>query len=254
VDHSDAIRPPYPTVSVVVPAFNEENNIAATVAAVRAAVEGKFADYEIVIVNDCSRDDTGKIAETLAKDDHHINVFHNNRNSGYGFTVMRGASVAKFEYVQLVPGDNEIPTASIAAVAEKIGTADMVIPYMLNFKIRSFERKTISWVFTTLLNVLFLMRLRYYNGPCAIKRELIQTVAVNTRGFAFMSCVLIQLIKRKHSFVEVGILLEPRQFGKSTMVSVKNITEVIRTIGWLFWHVNITRRLRRAQPGSFEPG
>ena len=231
------------TVSIVVPAFNEEQNLAATVESIRKAIEGKFSEYEIIIVNDGSKDGTGKLAESLTLQYPHLRVVHNPHNIGYGFTVMRGAREAKFEYVQLVPGDNEIPTHSIEAIANKIGTADLVIPYMINFRIRTFKRKAVSWVFTTLLNVSFAMRLHYYNGPCAMRTNLIKTVKVNTRGFAFMACILIQLIKRRHSFVEVGILLETRKFGKSTMLSAKNIASVLKTIAWLFWNINVSKRL-----------
>ena len=233
------------SVSVVVPAFNEEQNLAATIESIHKALNDKFSRYEIIVVNDGSTDDTGKIADALAEQDPHLRVIHNPRNMGYGFSVLRGAGAADYEYVQLVPGDNEIPTPSIEAVSSKIGTADMVIPYMLNSRVRPFGRKVISWGFTVMMNVLFNMRLHYYNGPSAIRSDLLKTALVNTRGFAFQASILVQLIKQKRTFVEVGIILAPRRFGKSTMVSPKNLASVVKTIARLFWDTNITRRLRK---------
>ncbi len=243
---SNAAQEGKPSVSVIVPAFNEELNLVATVESIHKALEGKFSKYEVVIVNDGSRDDTGKIAETLAEQDSYLRVIHNPHNMGYGFTFMRGVEAASCEYVQLIPADGEIPTGSIETIANHIGMADMVIPYMLNFHIRPLGRRIISWGYTTLLNILFGMRLHYYNGPFVIRRNLIKTVPVNTSGFAFMASILLRLIKRKHTFVEVGIMLEPRQFGKSSL-SLRKIASVVKSIARLFWDINIAQRLGKAR-------
>lgn len=232
------------SVSLVVPAFNEENNLADTITAIHDALEALPLIYEILIINDHSADATGQIADTLAAEDSRIRVLHNERNMGYGFSVLRGAKESRYEYFQLVPGDNEIPPESIRAVSSLIGPTDMVLPYMYNFEVRSFYRKLISWVFTSMMNVLFNMRLKYYNGPSAIRVKLINQTEVYTHGFAFQACILVQLVKRKYSYAQVGIRLAPRRFGKSTMVSTKNITLVLKTIRWLYWNVNVTRRLR----------
>ncbi len=234
-----------PSVSIVVPAFDEAQNLAACIESIRKAVEDKAYEYEIIIINDGSRDDTGKVAETLAKQGSHIRVIHNPHNIGYGFAFMQGARAATYDYVQLVPGDNEIPTSSIETIASHLGTVDMVIPYLLNFRIRSLSRKIISWGYTAMLNVLFGLRLHYYNGPCAIRSDLIRTATVDTHGFAFMASILLQLIKQKYTFVEVGIILEPRHFGKSKLISPRNILSVVKTVAWLFWDINIARHFRR---------
>ncbi len=89
----------------------------------------------------------------------------------------------------------------------------MIIPYMPNFRIRPLKRRIISWGYTALLNILFGLRLHYYNGPFVIRTDLLRTVPVNTRGFAFMASILLRLIKHKRTFVEVGMMIEPRHFG-----------------------------------------
>ncbi|MFC1990737.1 glycosyltransferase family 2 protein [Chloroflexota bacterium] len=235
------MAPSKPTMSAVVPAYNEAPSLAGVVQSVHEAYGDKFSQYEIVIVNDGSTDDTGKVAEKLAEQDSHVRVIHNPRNMGYGYTFLHGVDAARYEYIQLIPGDGEIPTSSIEKIANYAGTADMVIPYVLNFHIRPLARRIISWGYTALLNVLFGLRLHYYNGPTVNKRDLIKSVNVTTTGFDFQARILIRLIKQKYSFVQVGIMLEHRQHGKSNL-SLRKILNVVKIIPQIFWEINFAER------------
>jgi len=243
---SNAIQGNNTSVSVVVLAFNEARNLPSTVQSINEALEDKFAKYEIIIINDGSRDETGQVAESLAKQNSHLKVIHNPQNMGCGFTFIRGVTEASCEYVWLIPGDGEISADSIETIANHIGTADMVIPYVLNFGIRPLSRRIVSWGYTALINILFLRNLHYYNGPCAIRSDLAKSVpTVNSCGFAFMAPILLRLIKQKHSYVEVGITLQPRRYGWPSVSSLCNIFSALKTIAWLFWDINLGERLRR---------
>ena len=236
------------SVSVVVLAFNEAKNLPNTVKSVAQILEDKFPEYEIIIVNDGSHDDTGQVAEGLAERKSHIKVIHNRQNMGCGFTFRRGVRVAGGEYAWLIPGDGEISPDSIETIANYIGTADMVIPYVLNAGIRPLSRRIVSWGYTTLLNILFWRKLHYYNGPCVIRSDLAKSVpTVNSPGFAFMAPILLRLLKQGHSYTEVGITLEARRYGAPSVSSLINIISALRTIAWLFWDINVTRRFRRGK-------
>ncbi|MDP2932253.1 MAG: glycosyltransferase family 2 protein [Chloroflexota bacterium] len=236
------------SVSVVVLAFNEAQNLPNALDSIKRVLEGRFSEYEVIIVNDGSRDNTGEVAEGLARQDSHLKVVHNPHNMGCGFTFMRGVRAAGCQYVWLIPGDGEIPDDSIAAIADRIGTSDMVIPYVTNFSIRPLSRRIVSWGYTALLNILFWKRLHYYNGPCAFRTDLAKSVpTVNSRGFAFMAPILLRLMKRGHSYVEVGILLQNRRYGRPTISSLWNIFSALRTIARLFWDINLGKYFRKTQ-------
>lgn len=235
-----------PTVSVIVLAFNEEGNLSGAVETVRWVLEGRFPQCEIIIVNDGSRDNTGKMAEALAEKNPRIKAVHNPQNMGCAFTFRRGVQEATCEYVWLIPGDSEITAGSMEAIAKHIGTVDIVIPFVTNFHTRPLSRRIISWGYTTLLNVLFLKRIRYYNGPCVIRRELIEIAPTfKSRDFTFMAPILLSLIRRKHSFVQVGIELQPRRYGKPSFRSVQSILNAGKMALWLFWNVHLTDPAQR---------
>lgn len=223
------------TVSVVVLAYNEAKNLPAAISSIREAIEGRFAAYEIIIVDDGSRDETGQVADEIAAGDDRVVAVHNPQNMGCGYTFRRGVRQARYEYVWLVPGDGEIGREAMIAIAQRAGTADMIIPYVTNFNSRPLDRRIVSWGYTTLINILFWKRLRYYNGPCIIRTAPAKEVpAVNSRGFAFMAPILLRLMKRGCSYVEVGIQLQPRLHGKPSVGSMLNIFSALRTILWLF--------------------
>src|SRR3981081_564578 len=89
-DHTTTI--PDRKLTVVVPAFNEARRLATTVAAVVRAAENHLDDYEIIVVDDGSRDGTGEIAEAVARQNRHIQVVHWPDNRGVGAAYLAGLS------------------------------------------------------------------------------------------------------------------------------------------------------------------
>lgn len=240
---SEGIQSSRPAVSIVVLAFNEAENLATTVESIHRAVDDTLDTYEVVIVDDGSVDSTGEVAETLAKQDSRIKAVHNPANMGCGYSFRRGALAAGHEYVWLIPGDGEISAESIRTIADHVGCADMVVPYVLNRGIRPLSRRVVSWGYTALLNILFRKDLRYYNGPCVIRTDLVRAACtVESRGFTFMAPMLLKLIGLKHTYVEVGIMLQPRVYGRPSVSSWWNILSAARTVGRLFWDINVVHR------------
>ena len=144
----------------------------------------------------------------------------------------------------MIPGDNEISLDSIRAMYRKVlqEKADIVIPYTLNYWIRPFLRRFLSCTFTKSLNLLFNLKLNYYNGPVIYKRELIKSAGLTTNSFAFQAEALIKLIKSGYSFNEVGMYIEKRPFGKSKALRLRNLLGVLKTIFVLFINVRILRK------------
>lgn len=230
------------TLSVIIPALNEEGNLAATVTTVLGAIGDRFADYELLIFDDGSTDRTGTIADGLVAGNLHIRVIHNPRNMGFGYNYTRGVELARMEYVAMFPGDNEIPGEAIRAILVSVGAADIVVPYISTPAVRSWSRRVISAAFVSLVNLLFGLRLRYFNGPCVHRRVLLQAVPMRTHGFAYMAAILVRLICSGHTYVQVPMRLQARRHGRSKAFRPRNILSVLRTLAELFWEVRIKDR------------
>ncbi len=235
-----------PTISVVVPALNEEASIADAVREAVASMRDRFGDYELLLFDDGSTDRTGAIMEELAAaDPRHIRVIHNATPRNLGGVYKQGIERARMEYLVMVPGDNENPGAAMQAPFDAIGRADIVLPYPVNSAVRGFGRHLVSQLYLGLLNHLFGLHIRYYNGTVIHRTANLKGLSIKTSSFAYQAEILIKLLCAGKSFVEVPIEIEPPKVGRrSRAFRWKNVVEVGRTLGALFVDIRM-RRLHR---------
>lgn len=227
------------TLSIIIPAYNEEKNIEAAVKAAVDAVRvnnNKISDYEILLFDDGSRDKTSEIADKLAMENNHIQVIHNRPNKGFGYNVLTGMQMAKMDYTVMTPGDDEILHESINNIFSRIGEADIIAAYHEDPKTRSLFRKFTSNLFVRIVNFLFGLKLKYYNGPNIIRTDLAKNNLPTTFGFAYSAEVMVKLLKwRKASLIHVGMKTKP--IAITTAFKPKNIASVFKTIFNLFFAI-----------------
>lgn len=230
-------------ISIIIPAYMEAANIQSAVRNVIWALdEARVEDYELLII-DCLRrdgthDGTPEIAESLAKQNSHVKVFHNPYVS-LGTKYWLGVEAAKFPYVVLVPGDNELPRESLRDILSHLGEADILTTYTANMEVRPLIRRIISRTFTFLINFSTGLNLRYYNGDCVHRTEIVKQVKDRDDSFAYMAKLLTQLIKAGYSYKEIPITLQKRGGGKSAALKMGNFVSVGKTIFSLFWKYRI---------------
>lgn len=223
-----------PTISIIVPALNEENNIAAAVDEVLRAVEGRFADYELLLFDDGSTDRTGTIMDQIARGNSRIRVIHNPHPYNLGGVYKQGVALARMEYLTWVPGDNENPSSAMIPVFEAIGRAAIVVPYPLNMEVRPLGRRIISRMYTMLMNLLFGYQLPYYNGTSVYPVASLRSIAIRTDSFAFQGEVLVKLLRRGLSYVTVGIPLQAQHNRISRAFRWRNVITVVQALVHLF--------------------
>lgn len=218
------------SISIVIPAYNEEQIIADSVRSVESALGNIFSSYEIIVVNDCSRDNTGKVADELAKKNPSIKVIHHEKNRGMGQSLLDGFLAAKSEYVGSFPGDNGLDPEPLAEMFRKVGEADVISYYISNPEFRSWQRRFLSWLYIAILNTMFGLKLRYYNGHAIYRTDRVKAVKHTTTGHAFLSETLVRLMKSGASIVEIPALQHERKAGGTKAFSLKNFVEVGRTL------------------------
>ncbi len=231
-----------PSVAFIIPALNEEANVRSAVEACLASAEKAGLPCGVYVFDDGSADKTGAIADALAAADARVRVVHNPRTMGLGYNYWTGVDRATEDYAMMVPGDNEISQDAIVALLREAGKADLIIPSLSGQEQRPWGRRVVSRAFVNFLNVLFGLKIDYYNGPCLLRRRLVSDVRVRTNGFAYMAAILVTLLKRGHSHVQLTIPLQYRQSGRSKAVSVKNIASVLATLKDLWIDCHSPRR------------
>ncbi len=231
------------SISVIVPAYNEEKNLANTILVIHRAFKNLIQDYEILIFNDCSKDKTKEIADEIAEKDSKVKVIHNPINKGLGWNYIKGIELANKNYIMLIPGDDDIPEESIKGIIKHIGNAEIINPYFTNaFQTRYFHRVLISKSYVKLMNFILGLNLKYYTGTVLHKSSLLKSLKINDQSFSYQVEILAKLLKSGHSFMEIGIEQTGKGTGSSRFFTYKNITGILKSIFYLAWIIRLKER------------
>lgn len=112
-------------ISVVIPAYNEEKRIEPTLKKVINYLENNFDKYEIIVVDDCSTDNTNKIVSKYKKNN--IKILRNKKNKGKGYSVKRGIQNAKYPLVLFSDSDLATPIEELGEFMNHIKEYDIII-------------------------------------------------------------------------------------------------------------------------------
>lgn len=226
-----------PSLSIVVPAYNEAGNILATLENIVSALSTLSITHEILVVDDGSSDGTGDLVAARA---HHlpaVRVITNDRNMGFGWTYRRGVRHAALDHIVMVHGDNAWDAETLRGLFRHVGEADVVIGYTRNmWQSRSWTRVAISKTFTLFVNLITGRRIRYFNGPQIHPAAVLKRLHIQSNGYGFQAEVLTKSLKATRTFIEVPMDLTERRRGESKAFRLKNAIDVMRTLK-LLWTI-----------------
>jgi glycosyltransferase involved in cell wall biosynthesis len=226
------------SLTIVVACYNEEANLRSTYDNIVAAIgETSLVDYEVLIVDDGSRDRTGVIADEIAANDAKVQVVHHNPNRGFGSSMIRGIEMSRMTYLVVLPGDNEISLPSIKNIIRNVGRADIILPFTINMELRTKWRKLVSRAFTMAMNTAFLCDVQYYNGPAVHRVDLLRWIGVDTSGFAFQSVMVTKILRMGFTVCEVPMYIQAKAGYRSSAVRVRNVLSVANNFIKLFYEI-----------------
>lgn len=229
------------SISVFFPCYNEQDNVERTTQKAVEVFTGLGADFEIIIVNDGSADETGVRADVIAEREKRVRVVHHPQNMGYGAALQSGIRAAKKEFIFFTDGDGQFDISEIKLLLPLIKQNDLVCGYRLDRK-DPFMRKLNGWMWTQLVNLLFGMRIR--DIDCAFKlfrTEIFMGMKMSSTGALISAEILARATMRGFRIAEVGVHHYPRTAGKQTGAK---LTVIIRAFKELF---KLYNRIRKGQ-------
>lgn len=223
-------------LSVFFPAHNEEANIENTIRKAIAVLEKIAQQWEIIIVNDGSRDKTGVMAQQLAKKEPRIRIITHSFNRGYGEALKSGFYNSRYSWIVYSDADGQFDFAEINKFLEKKDQAQIVAGYRINRQ-DSQTRRLFGSVWTWLTGFLFGFKVRDVDcGFKLIQKKVIDSIPplVSTRGGMISPELLARAKKAGFKIAEVGVCHYPRKEGKQSGTNLKVIFRSFADLGKLW--------------------
>ncbi|MFH1222829.1 MAG: glycosyltransferase family 2 protein [Pseudomonadota bacterium] len=235
------------SLSVIMPALNEERNIQEAVLSTLSAFNDYGVNGEIIVVNDGSSDATKQLVEEISKDHKHVRLIDHHRPMGIGYSFMDGVRKAHGDVVVMFPGDNENDPNDAVSFFKLMDQVDVVIPFVHNIEVRNKVRRTISSLYRFIINMSFGINLNYTNGTVFYRRCILDNVEINSKGFFYQAELLIRLLRKGYLYAEVPNFLSKRNTGKSKAISFKSLMNVMKNYLMLVYRIHILRVESRRQ-------
>jgi len=254
---SGTTAPRVPSLSWFFPAHDEAQNIEPLVAEALRDLPCLAERFEIICVDDGSRDGTGAIADRLAAEHPDVvRVVHHPTNRGYGAALRSGFGAARYPLVCFTDGDRQFRIADLALLLERMarpvagagpdragpdgGRPDVVVGYRIR-RADPAIRLAYARTYRACLRLFFGLRLRDVDCACKLfRREALEGIRLASGG-AFLSAeLLIKLRATRRSVVEVGVPHHPRPAGRASGADPRVVLRAVRD----FWRLRIALWVR----------
>jgi glycosyltransferase involved in cell wall biosynthesis len=239
-------------LSVFLPAHNEEGNIERVVRGFCAEVQTIADDYEVIIVDDGSRDGTGAIADRMSRTDPHIKVVHHQVNRGYGGAVISGISASTQPYVVLCDGDGQFNPAELKRLTAQLEDYDVIVGRRLR-RADHFIRRINGKAWTLLIRLLFGIRISDMDcGFKLFRRRFLENLELRARGAMITTDLMVRLAARGARICEVNVSHLPRLAGEQSGNSLKVVLRAFKELFFLYHDLKSTRPAQASGPDEWE--
>ena len=243
-----------PRLSFFFPAHNEEANLEGLVEEALETLPSIADVFEIIAVNDGSRDRTGEIADRLAAAHPGIvRAVHHEVNRGYGGALRSGFEASRYELLCFTDGDRQFRVADLARLTARIAEPDqpdVVVGYRIK-RADPLVRILYARTYKLANRIFFGLRVRDVDCACKLfRRASLDGVRVELGGAFFSAELLIRTLNKGRSIVEVGVPHYPRTAGSPTGARPSVIWRAVKDFWMLrlrLW-ANHDRALRRGTP------
>jgi len=226
------------------PAYNDQHTIEGIVRAVAQEIRKVTGDFEVLVVDDGSTDETGAILDRLATELSFLRVIHHERNLGYGAALISGFKSAKKGLIFYTDGDGQYDVRELHNLLAVLGpNVDLVNGYKVKradawyrILIGAAYRRAIRWGF----------RLSIRDVDCdfrLFRRHVFETISLESRS----GVICVEMAKKFEQagfrMVEIPVSHYPRMHGRSEFFRVRHLVFTFKGLLKIWWTLVISRRL-----------
>ena len=233
-----------PGISVFLPSHNEEGNVERVVRSYLAELPRVADDFEVIVVDDGSRDRTGEIAERLAAEDSRVKVVRHPVNRGYGGAVISGIRAATKQYVLLCDGDGQFDPSDVERLTRFVPEYDVVAGHRVH-RADHLIRRINGKAWTVLVRVLLGITISDIDcGFKLFKREKLEGMDLRAHGAMISTELMARLAGRNAKVIEVDVKHLPRLTGEQSGANLKVVARAFKELIALYRELRAERRGR----------
>jgi glycosyltransferase involved in cell wall biosynthesis len=223
------------SISIILPVYNEEGNIEKVVNSTLSCLNRITKDFEIILINDGSSDNTGTIIKTLSENNKNLKYIFHNQNLGYGASLRSGFNIANYPLIFFMDCDGQFDISDINKLLKDIRSADIVIGKRKLRQDRIY-RIMLTKVFNSLANSIFCMKFNDIScGFKLIKNSVLKSLEIKSQSGIINLEILVKAARTGYIVKEVEINHFPRIRGKSKGTRIKNIIRKIKELVILYF-------------------
>ena len=238
--NTTALNPRVASLSAIFPCYNDALSIGTMVRDVHRTLDGAVADFEVIVVNDGSQDDSLAVLQELASEFPLLRIVNHAANRGYGGALISGFAAATKEWVFYTDGDAQYDATEVAVcVAAVTDEIDVVQGFKIG-RGDSWYRKVIGRVYHHTVRVAF--RLRVRDTDCdfrLIRRSVLNRVSLRSNTGVICVEMMCSFLRVGARFTEVGVSHRHRPHGKSQFFRVPAITRSAVQLMQLWWRLMV---------------
>ncbi|MGB8857718.1 MAG: glycosyltransferase family 2 protein [Ilumatobacteraceae bacterium] len=239
---TELLNPLVTSVSAFFPCYNDEFAIGKMVRDVHAGLEGAVDDFEVIVVNDGSKDGSLSVLRELATEFPRLRIVNHEVNRGYGGALISGFQAATKEWVFYTDGDAQYDATEIVrSIAAVRDDTDVVQGFKIG-RGDPWHRKVIGRVYHHVVKLLF--RLRVRDTDCdfrLIRHTVLDKVALQSHTGVICVEMMCSFQRVGAKFVQVGVSHHARPHGKSQFFRVPAIARSARQLLQLWWRLMVRR-------------
>jgi glycosyltransferase involved in cell wall biosynthesis len=229
------------SISIVMPAYNEEEGLEQAVLTMITAIEDLGVNGEIIIVNDCSQDKTGQIGEVICASKSKVRIIHHTENEGLGGAFRTGVNASKNDFVILIPIDNPLDAEGLSQFIKRMGVCDIIVGVRAKRVGYTLITKILSFIYNRILiPLLFNIGFSDVNWIQAYRRRYFEDkiLIITYSGIFFLVEVLVRAKQARLVISEVPSSMQLRLYGKPTNAKIGLIWETFKDMVNFFYVIN----------------
>lgn len=216
------------SLSIVIPAYNEGDNLIKLIFETLRDAAKITEDFEIIIINDGSSDNTAAVIDDLASRYKKVRAIHHQKNMGLACAFWTGIKSCRKDIILYIEGDGQQPMKDQYRVLGKIKKADIVLGYRTNRFDYNFLRKALSYGFLFFLKLFFNLRYKDVGWSQTYHRKIFDKIRLNSTSPFFCAELVIKAERNGFIVAEAPVSYRPREKGSTNYGNVLTATKMFR--------------------------